>query len=253
MLKAFKTYSNSTFLFDSKKRYERAFSKHNVGYVYYELQLYNRLEGWEDWSPKIEVVCQNVADNKEIYRLSEDNLAVKRNQAIITIKQGWGNATKPWWKHGIYKLSAFVEEKVAGETYFYINDFEKPLNQMPPLLGINTVRFFENSSTTPSKQERKYTTVFGSKETRYIYWEMDANCNYNEKKWYAEIISKTFNSSYDLISELSHIETISKNQEKINVCSGWGSESGGSWAKGEYFTKFFLFGKEIATKTFTIE
>lgn len=246
-LQHLKVYCSTENLFHQKK-FRRTFVDKEVGYLYGELALYNIFFDEKDWEATIEIkgFSVNGKKEKELFSMKEKVDATK-DQNIIYVRKGWGTEKRMYWKYGKYCWKAYIDKKLVATSYFYIEKEGLVTGDNNPYFDIGSIRLFEAPDATPNKEKRTYCTQFDTNEARYIYVQLElANkLNYN---WQCEIEFHYYNQHGQLKGYFRELITMSK---KIHeTCSGWGSLSKKSWARGTYTCEVLFMGQLIAVVPF---
>ena len=70
------------------------------------------------------------------------DLVVKKEQNIVSVREGWGTADAGWWKKGKYKWDAYIDDKYIGTAYFYVVDEGLVTETENPYFSIQSIRLF---------------------------------------------------------------------------------------------------------------
>ena len=249
-------YGSTEWLADSKKKYQRVFEKSEIGYLYCEFSFYNKLFDEEEWEVKVnlkgfelspEFVKTNTLCNVEVRR------KVKVDENVVYIREGWGNATiGTFWKKGRYMYEAYLDDKLIGSTYFYVEDSGSVTDSSNPYVSVKKVKLFEGLSQLPAIENRIYYNNFDGRETRYVWGEVEfINLNRKEE-WYCEIFYNFYNDARQLKGKTAEIFLIKPDRETFSICSGWGSDQKGTWYEDQYTLDIVFMGKLMAISPFQV-
>jgi len=126
--KEIKIYAEDEWLYGSQKKYRTVFEQQNVKYIDAEVSLFNKKFDEEEWELELNL---KAFDSKGTQLC---DLPVKRkvlkDENIIFIRNGWGNANGTFWKRGSYRWEAHVDGKSIGSANFYVENQGKVTNFM---------------------------------------------------------------------------------------------------------------------------
>lgn len=231
--KSLNCYSSTEWLSDGKKKYRRVFNRVETSYLYAELSFYNKLFDEEEWTAKIKLICTKKENDTEaeLCNISVDRV-VKTDENLAFIREGWGNAQAgSFWKEGVYTWKAFINDQLVGSMVFYIEDELEVTPNSNPFFDVESVKLFEGDGALLPIADRKYYTTFDGKETRYIWAEVTL-INRIKSPYWCELFYNFFNDAGQLKGNT--IELIEVKDDRVIVCSGWGSSSKGTWYKDKF-------------------
>ncbi len=248
-----KVYASTEWLADNKKKYRQVFDRFNTTYVYAELSFYNKLFDIRDWDVDILLKCYLIKkgkDRKQICKLDFQR-TISKYDNIVYIREGWGNKKEGgFWKKGTYCWVVMINGEIQGEKYFYIEDGQKYGDSQ--FLEVQSLRLYEGPHDDVMEEERDYLRKFNSDESRYIYLEMEFKNVHPGKAWQCELFTKFFNDSKELKGQVVRLQRISKNEPKIKITAGWGSNVKGSWRKDRYTVEVVFLDKLLAIVPFEV-
>jgi SpoVK/Ycf46/Vps4 family AAA+-type ATPase len=245
-----KVYGSTEWLADGKKKYQTVFEASDLAYLYAELSFYNKLFDEKPWKVKVNLKCHEMdhtnAKVKEVCNV-EVNREVLADENVVYIREGWGNATHgQFWKKGKYMWEAYLDDVMIGSRTFYVEDAGKVTAEGNPYFSTNGLRLFEGPTTLPIFKDRVYYTKFKGVDTRYVWGEYSFNNLNKGKSWWAEIFYCFYNDARQLKGKTSEVVLIPEGTETYTLCSGWGSDSRGTWYNDKYTLEIVFMDNLIA-------
>lgn len=252
--KELKVYASTEWLADNKKKYRQVFDLHATSYIYAELTMYNRNFDRENWEVNVVLKCYELkGKRKEVCNL-EFNRNVSKFDNILYIREGWGNKREgSFWKRGSYYWEAWVDGEKVSTKYFYVEDAGQELSHdYNPYFELDAVKLYEGQFDDVITEERRYYKQFSATDSRYIHAEVHlANAN-PMRKWYCELFIKFYNEARELKGQINKLVEVKKNTESIYASAGWGSNTPGSWRKGNYTVELVFMDQLIGVAPFTV-
>lgn len=254
--KELKVYASTEWLADGKKKYQRVFEASQVGYLYTEFTFYNKLFDERSWKTKVELKCTQVDDNlgsvKDVCTVTVDR-EVLADENVVFIREGWGNATLgQFWKKGRYKWEAFLDGVSVGSTIFYIENGGVVTPAGNPYFGTTSIKLFEGPGTLPPQNQRTYYSKYSSKDTRYIWAEVNMTNNRPDEDWYCELVYLFYNDARQLKGRTEELITVRKGTNEYTLCSGWGSDTKGTWYLDNYTLEVVFMEQLVAVLPFNV-
>lgn len=249
--KELNTYCDTEWLGDAKKKYRKVFNRHEVGYLYCEFSFFNKLFDEEDWTCKVELICNKVEGRgrEKICNISLDKNILKEEN-VAFIREGWGNTSEgAFWQKGQYEWLAMIDGSQVGSLTFYIEDQDPVTETSNPFFTIRNVKLFEGDGDEPALADRKYCIQFKGTESRYIWAEVVLDSKL-EKEFNAELIFNFFNDEGQFKGSTSECFLVS-GKEKM-ICSGWGSPKPGTWKNNNYTVEILFMNVLIAVVPFEV-
>ncbi|HRE40383.1 MAG TPA: AAA family ATPase [Ignavibacteria bacterium] len=248
--KEIKIYAEDEWLYGSQKKYRTVFEQQNVKYIDAEVSLFNKKFDEEEWELELNL---KAFDSKGTQLC---DLPVKRkvlkDENIIFIRNGWGNANGTFWKRGSYRWEAHVDGKSIGSANFYVENQGKVTKTSNPYFKINSIKLYE--SGTETNTQIKYLKTFNSATTRYIYFEL--NCTNLVKShdfWACQLFFNFKTDIGELKGQDEQMKFIYKKDKKFNFIGGWGNAKGGSWYNGIYYLEIIFMEEIIAKIPFKVD
>lgn len=248
-------YSSTEWLADNKKQYKQVFEQSQLKYIYVDLTLINKLYDRENWDIKVELKCFNISKGKIETCSLNINKEIDKKDHIIHIREGWGHKKRgTFWKRGKYVWEVYIDNNRVASKYFYVEDLSTSSIIYPELaVKVENISFYESGvDNIDLTSLRKYCTTFDIKTTRYVFFEVLLDNRIKNIDWQAEFTIKYYNEASDLKGVINRIEHIKKDQYKIEINGGWGSNVIGSWRKGKYSVCIIFQDKVIASGSFLI-
>ncbi len=251
-----KCYASTEWLAEGKKKYRRVFESAELTYVYTEFSFYNKLYDESDWDVKVNLKCHELSPEglrvKEICSIDVDR-KVGINENIVYIREGWGNATAGLlWKKGTFLWVASLDGKVVGEAKFYVEARGPVSFNNNPYFMLRSLRLFEGQNALPPQPTRKYYTKFDQVDSRYIWGEFSIANQIRDEDWTCEVVFNFYNDARQLKGRTEELVTVRKDQETIEICSGWGSDTRGTWYNDTYTLEIVFMEQLVAVVSFEV-
>lgn len=244
-----KTYADTEWLANNRKRYRQVFDEGEISYIYVELSLVNKAFEQEDWEVSVELKCFRAGKrSKEIC-----NLVLQRKIAasspVAYIREGWGNKKIGlFWKPGAYVWEAWIGGKKVGTRYFYVQSTgQRPVDIPGDYLELKSVRLYEASVEDQLEEERTYLKQMDFAETRYVYVEAEFANQLSDIPWHLELITRFYNESRELKGQVVKLMKVDPDLETIRLSIGWGTSTKGSWREGNYTAELIFMDRLVAT------
>ena len=251
--KELKTYGDTEWIHDNKKKYRQVFEKSETAYIYAEIALYNKNFDTSNWKLDITLKCiQNRPTRKEICNVNLSK-KVSKYDSIAYIREGWGNKKKgSFWKPGQYQWEVYVNNELIATKIFYIVGTKQPFD-VQNYIDIQQIGFYEGAyDDINTKSIPKYLKSFSQAHTRYIFCQIIFQ-SILKKKWTAEFFIRFYTEQGDLKTIINRIVKIRSDHEgEIDVVAGFGSNSRGSWSPGRYKVEILFLDKLIGITHFEI-
>lgn len=247
-VKGLRMYYSLESLYGGNRKFRSVFVDQEVDYLRAELALYNILFDEEDWETKVVYKCFKRGTTTEMFSIEHDLKATK-DQNILTVRRGWGNENKTFWKYGTYEWKAYIDGAEIASTTFYIAKEGLVTKDNNPYFDISAVKLYQSSETIPKLGERTYLTQFKNEEAHYIHAEITLlnKLSYN---WMCEI---EFNFYTEQNQHKGYVSELKEFQGNTLIMSpGWGSISESAWLPGNYTCELIFMGQLIAIIPFSI-
>lgn len=247
-VKSLRMYYSLESLYGGNRKFRSVFVDQEVDYLRAELALYNILFDEEDWSAKVVYKCFKRDTTTEMFAIEHDLKATK-DQNILTVRRGWGNENKTFWKYGTYEWKAYIDGVEIASTTFHIAKEGLVTRDQNPYFDISSVKLYQSSETVPKLGERTYLTQFKNEEAHYIHAEITLlnKLSYN---WWCEM---EFNFYTEQNQHKGYVSELKEFQGNTLIMSpGWGSISENAWLPGNYTCELIFMGELIAIIPFSI-
>ncbi len=253
--KELKIYSSTEWLADNKKKYRQVFDRLDTTYIYAELSFYNKWFDRDFWEADIELKCYSlIKSKKEVCNLSFKR-RISKYDHLVYIREGWGNKKEgAFWKKGTYYWEAWVDGEKITSKYFYIEDAGKQEEDgSNPYVELLSLKLFEGPFDELAEDERKYYTTFCGAETRYVFAEVALKNKCIQTNWQCEVFIKFHNEARELKGQLVRLVPVKRDDEKIIITAGWGSNVKGSWWDGLYTCEIVFMDELLGMMSFYVE
>ncbi|MBK6861568.1 MAG: AAA family ATPase [Saprospiraceae bacterium] len=252
--KELKVYASTEWLADNKKKYRQVFDRFDTSYIYVELSFINKYFDKESWETDIELKCFSlIKTKKEVCNLSFRRKISKFDHTVF-IREGWGNKKEgSFWKKGSYYWEAWMDGEKIGSKYFYIEDPGVSKTETDrPYIELQSLKLYEGPFEDVSQEERNYVKTFNGEETRYIYAELVLDNKSVQAHWQCELFVKFLNESRELKGQVTRLVPVRREDEKILITAGWGSNVKGSWWEGLYTVEIVFMESLLAVMPFEV-
>ncbi len=252
--KEIKIYASTEWLADNKKKYRQVFDRFDTSYIYVELSFINKLFDKESWETDIELRCYSLIKNKKEVCNLNFRRKISKFDHTVYVREGWGNKKEgSFWKKGTYCWEAFMDGEKVGSKYFYIEDPGTSQTDLPdPYVELQSLRLYEGPFEDTNQEERKYLKTFDGEETRYVYAELVLNNKCMQAHWQCEVYIKFLNEARELKGQVVRLVPVRKEEEKIFITAGWGSNVKGSWWDGLYTVEIVFMERLLAVMPFEV-
>jgi SpoVK/Ycf46/Vps4 family AAA+-type ATPase len=248
-----KIFGSTEWLANNEKKYRLVYDEIECSFIYCELSFFNKLFDENDWDVKISLKCINQADGIELCNLIADR-PIKKDENIVYVREGWGVKTQgTYWKKGVYRWEAWIDNVFVGETLFYINDVGLVSETVNPYFSINSLRVYEGPDSNLEKTERQYLSGFDCKETRYVWVELNGeNLVKDSENWPCEFYFNFKTRSGQLKGSIEKLFFVTAKEQQFDCTIGWGSDLKGTWGNDSYSVDIIFMDKIIANVPFEI-
>ena len=254
--KELKTYSSTEWLANDNKKYRRVFDRFDITYVYAELSLFNLQFRRQSWTAQIELICyqKKPRKNKFVCKL-EFSRTIPAEDNIYYLREGWGNKKAgSFWKKGSYYWEAWVDGKLVGTSYFYIEDVGDSVNLgSNPYFDLHSIRLFEGPFEGVEEEKRRYLTAFDINRTRFVYLELVFRNLVQDQDWQCELFMNFFTSSRELKGMAVRLVTVHQDDEFVTLVGGWGASAPNSWREDDYEVELVFMEQMIGSVAFRVD
>jgi len=249
-----KLYSSTEWLADNRKKYRQVFDRHSTSYIYAELSFHNKMFDRESWEVNVELKCYSVnRNNREMCSLNIRR-KVSKYDPLVFVREGWGNKREGvFWKRGTYYWEAFINGQKVATKYFYVEDAGYPITpENNPFLELDSIKLYEGQYDDVAEEDRSYYRKFSSEETRYIYADIIFENKNLKSDWQCEIYTKFYNQARELKGQIVRLQLVRKEDDKVRITAGWGSNVKGSWRRGNYTVEVIFMDQLLAVLPFEV-
>ncbi|MCB0735095.1 MAG: AAA family ATPase [Bacteroidetes bacterium] len=247
-----RTYGSTEWLADNKKKYRSVYDKSECGYVYCEFSFINLQYKRKDWPLKLRLKCVD-EQKKEICDLNCDR-SVSMNSQLVFVREGWGTRNPGgFWKAGVYKWEAWIDDELIAERNFYIQDYGVVSGLGQPYFRINSIKFYEGPDANVLPENRRYYHTFHHQFTRYIWAEFNAESLIKDISYWTCELTFNFRTSSNLLKgSVNKLFFVYPQEPNFSITVGWGADVIGTWGKGSYYMDILFQDKLLASKSFNI-
>ncbi len=248
-----KIFGSTEWLANNEKKYRLVFDESECSFIYCELSFFNKLFDENDWEVNINLKCVNDEDGSIICNLTA-NRSITKDENIVFVREGWGVKNPGnYWKKGVYRWEAWIDGVFVAERLFYIIDLGVVSDTVNPFFNITKIKLFEGPDTLLDKPQRKYYSVFGSEETRYVWLELEMENIISEVPiWPCELNFLFHTHTGQLKGSIDKLLFVETREQKFECAIGWGNELKGTWGIDSYTISVVFMDQVIATIAFEV-
>lgn len=246
---AIRTYADTEWLADNRKRYRQVYDQYELTYIYVELSFINKAFDREDWSAKVELKCFKAHQkNRPVCHLTLER-DIPKTESTVYLREGWGNKKEgAFWKPGTYFWEAWIDGHKAGTRYFYVQTTGQKSPAIPDdYIQLAGVRMYEGPMDDVPEHERQYLEEFDSRDSRFVYLELQLENQLPGTNWFLELTVKFFNEGRELKGRVVKFVSVREEDQWLNLSVGWGSDTRGTWREGTYTAEIVFLDRLMAT------
>lgn len=248
-----KVFGSTEWLANNEKKYRLVYDEAECTFIYCELSFFNKLFDEQDWDIRINLKCVNNVDGTEVCSLVADR-TIRKDENIVFVREGWGVKTPgAYWKQGIYRWEAWIDNVFVSEKIFHIEDHGIVTETVNPYFNTQSIRLYEGPDSNVLRPERKYIVAFNSKETRYVWVELNAENNVkNKETWACELFFNFRTHSGQLKGSIDKIFQVNTKEPLFECTIGWGADQKGTWGNDIYSVDIVFMDQIIASVPFEV-
>lgn len=248
-----KIFGSTEWLANNEKKYRLVYDELECTFIYSELSFFNKLFDEADWEVRMNLKCVQQSDNSEICNLTADR-TIKKDENIVYVREGWGVKTQGiYWKKGIYRWEAWIDNVFVAEKYFYVEDQGLVTDTVNPYFTLQQVKLYEGPDSNVPKKERKYLSAFSTAETRYVWVELQCESHVkSEENWHCEMFFNFKTHSGQLKGSIEKLVEVSGRENAFECSIGWGSDLKGTWGNDIYSVDVVFMDQIIASIPFEV-
>ncbi|WP_018630981.1 AAA family ATPase [Niabella aurantiaca] len=247
-----KVHCSDEWMADGTKKYRRVFDRYELRFIYVEFSFFNKLFDEEDWEINLTLECTVKTTNPIKLCSLPQTRKVSKTENIVYIRESWGSPVPgDFWKMGDFRWDVIIDNTVAAETVFHVEDLGPDALARNAYLAVESVKLFESEADIKEGAGRKNYKVFKRAETRYVCAEVIFR-NRSEKGFYAELFFHYLDNAGLLkgkSSELVYVKPGTPGQP-YTVTSGWGNNTPGMWNSHEYSLEVYFMETRLASRAF---
>jgi len=251
--KDIKTYSSDEWMANASKKYRSVFDKAETSYVRIEFSFYNKLFDEKDWSASIclKAFSINGSEKKELCKL-ETTRAIKQDENIVYIRDGWGNETVgAYWKKGEYQWEAYIDNELVGVKKFFVEEVGKVTSSYNPYFTIEHVKLYSGGYEGWNQSNRIYFKKFDRNKTPYVWVEFKIKVSTSADFNY-ELFFNFYDDAGQPKGQVLKSGKVEKDKKEYTYTfdAGWGNEVVGSWKDDKYTVEIVFMDTLIALVPF---
>jgi len=248
-LKDLKVYASTEWLANNEKKYRQVFDRNTTSYVYTELSFFNKLFDEENWEIDVRLICFEIGKTKRKICDLNFKKKISKYDSVVYVREGWGNKKEgAFWKKETYCWEAWLNNEKVGTKYFYIENIMTPLD----VIKIQKIRLFEGEHDSQDASKPSFKT-YSAEFTRYVHSGIQLALLHKGRNTHIELFIKFFNEARELKGQVIKLLKIKPDDEVIEVFAGWGSNTAGSWRKGQYTMEIVCMDEIMAIVPFDID
>ena len=141
---------------------------------------------------------------------------------------------------------------VVGERYFYVESHGPVTGEGNPYFGVGSLKLFEGPNALPLAGDRKYYLKYDQADTRYVWGELQLNNAMKTEDWYCEVVFNFYNDARQLKGRTEELVLVKQGQETVEICSGWGSDTKGTWYNDRYTLEVVFMEQLVGVVSFEV-
>ena len=253
--RAIKTHSSDEWMADGTKKYRRVYDRYETTFMRVEFSFFNKLFDEEEWEANVRLKCFHISGShkNELCNLHHQRKVLK-DENIVYVRDSWGNASAgAYWLKGDYVWEGYIDDVKVSEGKFYIEDVGpvKPGENL--FFTIESLKLYEGDGQASGLPSKKYLKGFSQKDSRYVWGELTFK-NKVVKDYFAEIFFNFYDKAGRLKGVNSYLAYVNANtpEKSYTIHAGWGGETPGRWAGGEYTLELVFMENIVATIPFVM-
>jgi hypothetical protein len=253
--RAIKAHSSDEWMADGTKKYRRVYDRYETTFMRVEFSFFNKLFDEEEWDANVRLKCFHIngSHKNELCNLQHQRKVLK-DENIVYVRDSWGNAAPgAYWLKGDYVWEGYIDEAKVSEGKFYVEDVGQVKPGENPFFDIEGLKLYEGDGQASGLPTKKYLKAFSQKDSRYIWGEFSFK-NKVVKDYFAEIFFNFYDKAGRLKGVNSYLAYVNANTpgKSYTIHAGWGGETPGRWAGGEYTLELVFMENIIATIPFLV-
>ena len=248
-----KIFGSTEWLANNEKKYRQVYDEAECTFIYCELSFFNKLFDEKDWDVRMNLKCVHNNDNIEICNLIADR-TIRKDENIVYVREGWGVKTPGvYWKKGMYRWEAWIDNVLIAETRFYIEDQGIVSDTVNPYFNLKEIKLYEGPDSNVIKKDRKYLSAFSESETRYVWVELTCeNLIKSNEAWQCEMFFNFKTHTGQLKGRIEKLIEVGGRENEFECTIGWGSDLKGTWGNDVYSVDVVFMDKIIASIPFEV-
>jgi hypothetical protein len=172
-------------------------------------------------------------------------------QRIVTVKHPGYPA---WSKTVLVSAATPIQADLVAAALELQNIRDQQASVLYQRLAVTVqqVRFFEGPIEVPALQDRRFAARFPSRETRYVWWQLDLASSAQSARRDFTIVSVWYGPDGQELTRQPIATYIDAYWTDAHPAQGWGSQSGNSLRPGSYRVELFFEGTRVAVGSFEI-
>ncbi len=254
--KSLRVFSSDEWMQNSSKKYRSVFDNAETTYLSAEFCFYNKLFDETEWEAEISLRAYSLGTDgqkTELCKLDQKR-AVKTDENIVAIHDGWGNATPGvFWKKGEYQWEAYIDGVLVGTQKFHVEDVGLVNAQNNPYFAVESLKIYAGPYDRIGADQRRYMKKLKRDETPYVWVELKLK-NKTPKEYYYEIFINFYDDAGQPKASVvsSDYMAAGKQDEVIEITEGWGSNKPGGWKDDKYTVEVVFMDTLVAVAPFEV-
>lgn len=255
--KSLQCYISQVKLHNERRLYRSVYEVNEVGFMYVDFRFFNKKFDEKDWKAHIELILYKLQDDEPVMlSVEEFDKTISQDENVVVITDNWGNETPGKnWSTGVYRWEAWINNKLADYTLFYMHDYGVVNASNNPYLNVYSLRMFESGPEPDPLDRRQYLTTFRRDATRFVWAELEIENRIPEDTpWLGEFVFHFFNDARQLLGTkvvCQSVETWNVNN-LFRMEAGIGHESQITWFDDHYYLDVWFMGHKIASTSFQV-
>ncbi len=234
-------------------RYAQHFARSGTGYLTAQVTFENGRFGENEFTYEVMV---------GLYTYDNRPISANRKMMIVAAdwKYAWTSQSYGWdepgkWSVGTYRIKAWVNGELAGETAFYVFDdkADPEVLKGEAEIDIDKLELFEGGEFFRPGLTKTAATSFSRRTTRRIYWVARAKNRLHEvRAQQPNVIGYFYRPDGTLMGETPNRFLIAPEVRDIVLVEGIGWATPGNWDAGTYRFELEQNNRLVAERKFEV-
>jgi hypothetical protein len=234
-------------------QYAQHFARSGTGYLTAQVTFENGRFGENEFTYEV-MVGLYTYDNRPI-SANKKKMVVAADWKYAWTSQSYGWDEPGKWSVGTYRVKAWVNGELAGETAFYVFDDKADPEALrgEAEIEIDKLDLFEGGEFFRPGLTKTASTTFSRRTTRRIYWVARAKNRLHEvRAQHPNVIGYFYRPDGTLMGETPNRFLIAPEVKDIVLVEGIGWPTPGNWDVGTYRFELEQNNRLVAERSFEV-